>query len=984
MSASRTLTILLSVLLLSLAAAVAAPPRSPLTTSAVEVSPRSTGTATPPSSPTTASVTPITAAPSTATATSMAVSSATSPAAQAPLDQESQDCLACHGEPSLTTERNGDTVSLHVVEEQFGKSIHAAVGCVGCHADLQGGKKDHPGSVDRVSCAACHDEQEKKYTASLHGKALARGDKLAPGCASCHGNHDIVPVDSPTSAVAPQRIPFVCGSCHQEGSPVQKQREIHQSRILQNYSESIHGEGLLRKGLKVAAQCASCHTAHSILPHTDPRSSIAKANVAKTCEQCHSQIESTHRKVIDGKLWQGKPDVIPVCVECHQPHKARKVFYDQGMADRDCLRCHATPVESGGRKLIVNHAELQDSMHRRIACAQCHTGLTPSNLRPCVTVTKKVDCAICHSLQVDEFKASIHGKLLAKSNPNAPSCVECHGTHGVLGKTQAQSPTFPTRVPALCARCHREGEKATRQYKGTEHDITSHYVESIHGKGLLSSGLVVTAMCSSCHTAHGALPASDPASTVSTDKVAQTCARCHHGVYEKYMASVHGPRPGDKPDRVKPVCSTCHSAHTIKRTDFGNFKLEIMARCGQCHRDVAATYFDTYHGKVSKLGYAKTAKCHDCHGSHNVLPVGDPRSTLSHNHIVDTCRKCHEGATRQFAGYLTHSTHHDPHKYPLVFWTFWSMTGLLVGTFTVFGLHTLLWLPRALEARRRRPPGGHDPSAPQVVRFRPLERALHATMIVSFITLAFTGMMLKFSYTGWAATVARFLGGFESAGLIHRAAALLMFALFATHLWDVLRNKLPAAGGLRSLLFGPDTMLFTLRDAKEAVATVLWYVGQGPRPSYGRWTYWEKFDYFAVFWGIAIIGSTGLSLWFPEAVTLLLPGWILNVATIIHSDEALLAVGFIFTIHFFNTHFRPDKFPMDMVIFTGSVPAEELEHDRPDEYRDLQASGGLQSRLGPPPSPQFVFWARVFGTVALLAGLSLVVGIVSAMVFAYK
>ncbi|HUI66326.1 MAG TPA: cytochrome C, partial [Bacteroidota bacterium] len=108
----------------------------------------------------------------------------------------------------------------------------------------------------------------------------------------------------------------------------------------------------------------------------------------------------------------------------------------------------------------------------------------------------------------------------------------------------------------------------------------------------------------------------------------------------------------------------------------------------------------THHGKVSQLGYTKTAKCYDCHGAHDIMAIGDPRSHLSRENVVATCQKCHPGATRRFAGYLTHATHHDPQKYPFLFYTFWGMTGLLVGTFVIGGLHTLLWLPRALQIRR--------------------------------------------------------------------------------------------------------------------------------------------------------------------------------------------------------------------------------------------------------------------------------------------
>ncbi|HET53617.1 MAG TPA: hypothetical protein ENN33_00190 [Ignavibacteria bacterium] len=145
-------------------------------------------------------------------------------------------------------------------------------------------------------------------------------------------------------------------------------------------------------------------------------------------------------------------------------------------------------------------------------------------------------------------------------------------------------------------------------------------------------------------------------------------------------------------------------------------------------------------------------------------------------------------------------------------------------------------------------------------------------------------------------------------------------------------------------------MVFNKRDWKEFIGTIKWFFGKGRRPSYGRWTYWEKFDYFAVFWGVAVIGSRGLILWFPEFFTFLgLPGWFINVTSIVHSDEALLATGFIFTIHFFNTHFRPDKFPMDNVIFTGRVPLEEFKKDRPREYQILIENNKLEARFAPPP-----------------------------------
>ncbi len=272
----------------------------------------------------------------------------------------------------------------------------------------------------------------------------------------------------------------------------------------------------------------------------------------------------------------------------------------------------------------------------------------------------------------------------------------------------------------------------------------------------------------------------------------------------------------------------------------------------------------------------------------------------------------------------------------------------------------------------------------QVVRFTRLERVLHIIMIVSFISLALTGMTLKFSYTGWANVLSRILGGYESAGYIHRIAAVFMFGIFVTHLYNLLTKKRKEAGSLRALLLGPDTMLPTKNDLREFIASMKWFLNLGPRPLYGRWTYWEKFDYFAVFWGVFVIGSTGLMLWFPEIFTLVFPGWFINVATIIHSDEALLAVGFIFTVHFFNTHLRPEKFPMDLVIFTGRVPLDEFKEERPKEYEELTNSGALENLMAEPYPPIVLRAVKVFAWTALALGFTLVVMIIYAMVFAYR
>jgi len=272
----------------------------------------------------------------------------------------------------------------------------------------------------------------------------------------------------------------------------------------------------------------------------------------------------------------------------------------------------------------------------------------------------------------------------------------------------------------------------------------------------------------------------------------------------------------------------------------------------------------------------------------------------------------------------------------------------------------------------------------QYLRFSRLNRVLHVVMIISFMSLALTGMTLKFSYTSWASVLSRILGGYETAGYIHRMAAVSMVIVFIVHVNDLFRRRKKEFGTWKAMLTGPDTMLPTKKDLHDFVGSMKWFVGAGPRPRYGRWTYWEKFDYFAVFWGICVIGSTGLILWFPEVFTLVFPGWVINVATIIHSDEALLAVGFIFTVHFFNTHLRPEKFPMDIVVFTGRMPVDEFREDKPAEYDMLAEAGTLQEHLVDAYPPIVIRAIRTFGWMALGVGFVIVVWIIYAMVFAYR
>lgn len=903
--------------------------------------------------------------------------------------QSNDDCMMCHEDPDLTGTVDGRDVSVYIHLKDFEESMHGAFECVDCHQDLIDAEIPHEEDLEKVDCGFCHDGVAEEYAGSLHGQRVKSGHSLAPSCASCHGSHYIKSNDNENAQTFKFNIPFMCGRCHKEGSEVARTYDIPEDSILSHYSQSIHGVGLYQQGLTVTAVCTDCHTAHNVLNHENPSSSIHRSNVAQTCQQCHGQIEKVHRKVIRGELWASEPNRVPVCIDCHPPHQIRQVFYEEGWSNRECLECHADPnlvaVRDGDTvSMYVDSMDVQHSIHRQVTCAQCHTGLSQEHSRPCYTVIQRVDCSICHAETVETYATSTHGKLADRGDPDAPLCEDCHSHHNIKARRNPKSMTFPTNVPELCGQCHSSGEKAARRYDEGERDVVAEYRMGIHGRGLTESGLVVTAMCTDCHTAHHVLPEADTASSVNPDNIDETCAKCHNGIYEEFSVSIHSPDVSDSEEKL-PVCNDCHQSHSIPPADKADFQLEIMTHCGHCHEDVTESYFDTFHGKVSKLGYAAAAKCSDCHGAHDILPTDNPNSRLSHQNIVETCKDCHPGSHRQFAGYLTHATHHDKTKYPILYYTFWFMTILLVGTLTVAGTHTLMWLPRSFQLMRQHRKMREAFSGKlEFRRFDTIHSVMHIFIIFSFLGLAVTGMTLKFSYLGWAQFLSQAMGGFESTGFIHRVCAVILLGVFGIHLVNIFQRMIRQKKGIKAMFFGPESMMFNREDGRQFIGTIKWFIGAGPRPEYGRWTYWEKFDYFAVFWGVGVIGSTGLMLWFPEFFTLFLPGWIINVATIVHSDEALLATAFIFTVHFFNSHFRPDKFPMDTVIFTGRVPLHELRQDRPRQYRELIKSRKIRKHLVEPLPPVLVRFLKVFGAIALFIGLALIILIIYAEIFGYR
>jgi cytochrome b subunit of formate dehydrogenase len=597
------------------------------------------------------------------------------------------------------------------------------------------------------------------------------------------------------------------------------------------------------------------------------------------------------------------------------------------------------------------------------SCIQCHANLTEKDQTRFL-------------VKAEQFAEDVHwGKGLR--------CQHCHGGDPTVFEIKAHQATGDFRAPAsraespkLCDSCHPVDQHT--------------WGESAHGHGLQHAGLTVTAVCADCHGAHGVYRAAHGRSLLHPDRVGATCGKCHGLISERLQKSIHarnehgpgGPRSAAATADRMPTCIDCHQGHDQPQSATAGARLASPNRCGGCHAKLSTGYALSVHGSLTTLGYRPSATCSDCHGAHDVLAVANPGSTLADGRRRETCGKCHADATAAFLDFDPHADHRDPDRDPVLHGVYLVLMTLLLTTFGCFGLHSLLWFVRGLidvfrHGRTRSLPAG----AVAYTRFGPFHRVAHTVMVLSFLGLAVTGLPLKYSGLAWAGALADAFGGFESTHVAHRIFGVVNIGCLVVYAARMLAQLAagPRRGGTRlGMIFGPDSPVPTLRDVKDAFKMVRWFCGLGPKPTFERWTYWEKFDFWGACADIVIIGGTGLILWFPHLACAYLPGKALNLAKVVHSTQALLATGFVFAIHFFNTHLRPEKFPMDMCMLTGRVSEEDLREERPAYLERMRREGrleGLQTRV---PAQELLWLSRLGGTVALFAGLGLLAGLVAA------
>jgi hypothetical protein len=364
----------------------------------------------------------------------------------------------------------------------------------------------------------------------------------------------------------------------------------------------------------------------------------------------------------------------------------------------DCLMCHgdASAVREDGRPIAVPPEVFGASVHGQLgmSCVDCHSDLATFTEFPHPEHLLPPACGTCHDAAVSTHATGVHAKARADGRA-AATCADCHGQHDIRPSSDLRSRTNHFAVPNTCGTCHivagTPGAPA----------VATTFIDSIHGQGLLRRGLVVSPNCVSCHEAHDVRAATDPASRVHRSNVSGTCTTCHEGIRPVYEQGVHH-QAVQAGNALAPTCAGCHTAHAVGDVATPEWQLGIIQECGTCHSEALRTYRDTFHGKVTQLGFARIAKCADCHGAHDVLPASNPLSRVSAERRVETCRACHPTANENFAQYDPHADPLDRERNPILYYTSGFMQILLGGVFLFFGAHTLLWFPRSWRARRER------------------------------------------------------------------------------------------------------------------------------------------------------------------------------------------------------------------------------------------------------------------------------------------
>jgi cytochrome b subunit of formate dehydrogenase len=508
----------------------------------------------------------------------------------------------------------------------------------------------------------------------------------------------------------------------------------------------------------------------------------------------------------------------------------------------------------------------------------------------------------------------------------------------------------------VCLDCHSAAKPGETDAVGREGVFPAAFERSVH-KDL---------SCTDCHVGYEApgpheLPPLSGKDAALVERLSRrskaprsylACSACHDAM-ELLEKSVHGRWLAEDRPVAGPTCASCHgSPHAVARAE-GKTDRERSAsaegrararRCESCHddpqfaasaglkQDVGLTYRDSIHGRLVALGSSRAPGCSDCHGAHSIVSKTDAASPVAGTNRARTCGKCHSGATDTFAAVVSHRPLHVDRTSKVPHFVHVMFSWLTTLTLLFFAFHVSLDFVYELRLRlRKRKEHAPDPQALQtILRFDIHQRIQHWLMLTGVILLGLTGWPLRGAGSPEAIESSRkflaLFGGPHGAGLVHRFAAVMIMVSGAYHLFYL--------GFLASKKALPLSMAPVPKDALDMRDNILFMLGlKKERPQFERFMYLEKFDYWAVFWGIVMMVGSGFVFWFPVFFSRFLPSWILTAAQIIHGEEATLAILFLFTVHFYNVHLKPSIFPMNWAWLNGRITVEALREEHPLEYQ---------------------------------------------------
>jgi len=695
------------------------------------------------------------------------------------------------------------------------------------------------------------------------------------------------PKEPQAAAAAPAVANSECMDCHEaEFKPRKKGMQPEWIGVkAEEFAHSAHAK----------LNCVDCHSSITETPHPSKLPAVQ-------CASCHEKAlpkHAFHPRIMQVPMPTGKDTT---CTECHGSHDTLPVagrqfpFADGGQTE-SCGRCHE--AARADYVASAHGARPAGGPRPRLDCLTCHEQAITADGKPRTSVELKLAqarlCESCHvkkaevvdaSLRgakfVSSFNLSVHGAALADGNAASATCIDCHGAHAMNKAAVAGARVNRLRIPGTCAACH---EKQAKEF-----------ATSVHAAAL-AKGNLDAPVCTDCHGEHDIKKHTDPSSPVhNTNLAQQVCAECHASVR---LTSKYGLRS-----------------------------------------DSFKTFTDSYHGLADRGGSVEVVNCASCHGVHAIKSQNDPTSSVYKGNLAKTCGECHRGANTRFSIGAVHASSTRKDTSPLLYWIATIYVGLIIAVVGGMALHNLLDFLKKTRRKLAIQKGEiqeHPVAHRLYLRMTLNERLQHSALVMSFVLLVVTGFMLSYPEAWWVVGIRQLSNrAFDLRGLLHRVSGVVMLS---AGLWHISYLAFTKPG--RSLF---KDLLPRWNDLTDPWRVLRYNLGLSPdKPAFGRFSYIEKAEYWALVWGTLLMGLTGAILWFDNTSIDWFTKLGFDAARTVHFYEAVLATLAIIVWHLYFVIFNPDVYPMNLAWLTGRMSEREMIEEHPLQLEEMKAKDRAES-----------------------------------------